>query len=99
MDDHAETRARRGRGPFEHLEITVGVAERNEWTVTDCLLDADRLAGLVVDEVDLSEPEQRWAATSGVVAVLHATADDLLGGDSVYALRPRPDELDAAARH
>ena len=58
MDDQAEARAPAHRRPLQHLEIAVGVAERRNRAAADVLVDADRLAGLVVDEVDLRQAEQ-----------------------------------------
>ena len=53
--------ARARRRPLEHLEVAVGVAERRDRPAADLLLDADRLAGLVVDEVDLRQPHDARA--------------------------------------
>jgi hypothetical protein len=64
----------------------------------DVLLDADRLALLVVDEADLGQAHQRPASVAQLELRLAAAAHDLLGRDAVQPLRPRPHEVDAAAR-
>ena len=98
MDDQAEARAAAHRGPLQHFEIAVGVAERGDRAAADVLVDADRLAGLVVDEVDLGQPEQKRLAVAHLESCLDRRADDLLRRNAVDALGPRAHELDAAAR-
>ena len=61
------------------------------------LVDADRLAGLVVDEIDLGQPEQHRLAVAHLEPRLDRRADDLLGRNAVDLLGPRAHELDAAA--
>ena len=69
MDDQAEPRAAGHRRPLQHLEIAVGIAERGDRAAADMLVDADRLAGLVVDEVDFRQagtgPAGRRASRTG----------------------------------
>ena len=48
-----------GIGPLEHLQVAVGVAERGDRTAPDVLVDGNRLALLVVDEVDRRQAHQR----------------------------------------
>ena len=48
---HREARAVARAGPLQHLAIAVGVAERGVRPLADEQVDADRLAGLVVDMV------------------------------------------------
>src|SRR5262245_11280637 len=59
MDDAHEPRALAGRRPLEHLLVAVRVAEREHGPPADELLDVHRLAGAVVDEVDLRLAKQR----------------------------------------
>src|SRR5690349_25096802 len=99
MDDQPETRARPRRGPLEHLEVAVGVAERGDGPPADHLVNADRFTGVVIDEVDGWQAAQHRLAVSDGVLDLDPAADDLLRWDAVDALDPGPHELDAAARH
>ena len=55
VDEEAEARAAAGGGPLQHLQVAVGVAEGGDRPAADVLVDADGLAGLVVDEVDLRQ--------------------------------------------
>ena len=54
MHKKAKARRRPPRRPLQHLEIAVGIAEGGDRTAADMLVDADRLAGPVVDEVDFA---------------------------------------------
>src|SRR5690606_19557858 len=47
LDEDAEARPRARRGPLQHLEVSVGVTECDQWPTADRLLDPDGLAGLV----------------------------------------------------
>ena len=53
MDDQAEARPGARRGPLQHLQVAVGVAEGDDRAAADEPVDADGLAGAVVDELDL----------------------------------------------
>ena len=46
----------------QHLQVAVGVTERGDWPAANEPVDADRLAGVVVDEVDLGELQERGLA-------------------------------------
>ena len=83
VHDQAEARAAAERGLLQHLEIAVGVAERRDRPAADVLVDADRLAGLVVDEIDLRQPEQHRLAVLHLEPRLDRGADDLLGRNAV----------------
>ena len=67
------------------------------WAVGRCVMDADRLAFLVVDEIQLGQAHEDGLAVAHFVLRLDAAADDLLGRDAVDLLGPRAHELDAAA--
>src|SRR5262245_22057517 len=67
MNEDAKPWSARARRPLEHLEIAVGVAKCDRWPAADDLIDADRLAGLVVDEVDIGEPQEHGHARSDLV--------------------------------
>jgi hypothetical protein len=60
-------------------------------------VDADGLAGLVVDEVDLGEAADDGSVRRHLELGLDARADDLLGRDAVDLLGEDAQELDAAA--
>src|SRR5688572_15316436 len=59
VHDQAQSRAAAGRRPLEHLKIAVGVAESDGRSATDELLDADRLALFVVDEINHRQFDER----------------------------------------
>jgi hypothetical protein len=60
VNDEAQARASTGGRPFQHSEIAVGVAERQNGPAADMLVDADRLPGLVVDEIDFRQARDPW---------------------------------------
>ena len=54
VDDQAKSgTAAAERRPLQHFEIAVGIAEGGDRTAPDVLVDADRLASLVVDKINL----------------------------------------------
>ena len=55
MDEEGEPRPASGGGPFQHLEVAVGVAEGGDRPPSDPALDAHRLALLVGLRVDRIE--------------------------------------------
>ena len=65
MDVEAKARARAAASPLQHLEVAVGIAERRDRPAADVLLDADRLACLVVDEVDLRQLDENRLVRRG----------------------------------
>ena len=79
----SEARSVAGRGPLQHLLVAVGVAEREDGPAADEAVDAHRLAGTVVDELDLGFLEQHGLAAAQLELHLAAAADDLLGRDAV----------------
>jgi hypothetical protein len=50
MHDQAEARAGIAGGPFQHLEIAIGIAERGDRAAANVALNADGFAFLVVVE-------------------------------------------------
>jgi hypothetical protein len=44
----------------DHLHVRVGVAERQDRPLTDVLMNADRFAGFVVNEVKFWLPYEDW---------------------------------------
>src|ERR1700676_2415901 len=53
VNDGAEAYAAADRRPLQHLEIAVGIAERSDRPGAEAFVDCNRLAGLVVDEIDV----------------------------------------------
>ena|SRR6185369_1233677 len=97
MDDQAEPWTTSRRGPLEHFDVAVRISERCDRTPADRLMDADRFAGMVVDEVDVGQTKQHRPAVATLVLHFDAAADHLLWRHTVDALDPRAHELDAAA--
>jgi hypothetical protein len=84
---------------LQHLVVAVGVAEGQDGPAADEAVDADRLAGPVVDELDLGLLEELRLAVRPNLELHRARgADHLLGRDAVGLLREDAHELDAAAR-
>ena len=99
VHDQTEARPVARGGPLQHLQIAVGVAERHDRAAADEPVDADRLAGAVVDELDLGFLEEDRLAVRLHLELHHARgADHLLGRDAVDPLGEHAHELDAAAR-
>ena len=85
VDDQPEARASPAVVHSQHLQVAVGVAERGDRAPADELLDADRLARLVVDEVELRQAHEHRLAVAQLELELARAADDLLGRDAVDA--------------
>ena len=49
---------------FQHFPVAVRVAERGDGPATDVLVDADRLAGFVVNEVQLRQTHKNGLAVA-----------------------------------
>src|SRR4051794_7522210 len=64
MNDEAQARAATHRRPLQHFEVAVGIAERSDRAPPDVLIDADRLAGFVIDEMDLRKTKQTGPAVA-----------------------------------
>ncbi len=85
-------------GPLQHLQVTVGIAECCNRPAADVLHDADRLALLVVDEVDIRQPVNRRYSVAHLKFELDSGSDDLLWRYAVGFVSPRPHEINATAR-
>jgi len=72
MHEAREARTAAGRGPLQHRKIAVGIAEREDRPPSDKAVDADRLAGAVIDKLDLFEFEQ-FRLAAGAHLKLHDT--------------------------
>ena len=90
MDNQAQTRARRGGGPFQHLEITIGVTERGNGAAADMLPDSDGFILLVIETADFRLADNDGVAVDDFIASLDAAADDLLGRYPINLLGPAP---------
>src|SRR5262245_748730 len=86
------------RGPLQHLQVAIRVAESKDWVPTNESVDADRFARAVVDELDFRFFEEQRLAVVPFVFDDAAATDDLLRRNSVRLLNPRPHEFDTAAR-
>ena len=53
MNEQPETRTLTASRPLEHLEVAVGIAESGDRAAANVLVDADRLAGAIVDEIQI----------------------------------------------
>ena len=85
-------------GPLQHLLIAVGVTKSEYRPPADHAIDAGRLAGAVVDELDFRQLEQYRLPVGGQrESGLSRGADHLLGRNAVGAFGPHAHELDAAA--
>jgi hypothetical protein len=70
MDDQAKADATGHGRPLQHFEIALGIAERDDRTATDVFIDEDRLAGPVVDEIQLRQAEKLLLAIAHLELVL-----------------------------
>jgi hypothetical protein len=98
MDVETEARARASSGPLEHLQVAVRIAEGGDGAAANMHVDANGLARLVVNEVQLRQAHQHRRAVAQREFRFDAAARDLLGRDTIHLLRPRPHKLDATAR-
>src|SRR5262249_19234687 len=85
-------------GVAEHLIVAVGVSESSDRPSPQILLDANGLASLVVDQIDLGKLHQHRLATFEFVLELSTGADDLFRRNSISLFRPGTHELNAPAR-
>jgi len=68
---------------LQHLQVAVGITESHYRTAADVFIDANRFAGLVVDEVDRRQFHQHRRAILHLELGLAAAADDLLGWNAI----------------
>ena len=83
MNEQPETRTLTAGGPLEHLEVAVGIAESGDRAAANMLVDADRLAGAIVDEIEIGHFHDHRVAVEEFVLRLDAGTHDLLGRDAV----------------
>ena len=86
MNEQPETRTLAAGGPFEHLEVAVGIAESGDRAAANVLVDPDRLAGAVVDKIEVRHFHDHGPAVADFILRLDAGTDDLLGRDAVGLL-------------
>ena len=97
VDVKREPRPLSGSRPLQHLQVAVGVAERGNGSPADLLVDGNRLAFLVVKEVEFGQADKNRRTVAHLELHLDAAADHLLRRDAIDFLGPRAHELDAAA--
>jgi len=73
---------------LQHLKIAFRIAEGGDRALANVLVDADRLAGAIVDEVDFGETEEGGDVRSHFEARLDARSDDLLGRNTKKPVGP-----------
>ena len=71
-------RAATGGSPLHHLQIAIEITERGNRAAADVLVDADRVARTVINEVDLRQEYEHGLAVAQLELRLDAAADDLL---------------------
>ena len=84
-------------GILQHLDVAVGVAERGDRATADVLIDADRFAGFVVNEVDFRQAHEHRRPVTQLEFRLDTAADDLLKWNPIDPFGPGAHEFDAAA--
>jgi hypothetical protein len=67
--------------PLQHLQVAVGVAKRGQRSPTELLVDRNRLALLVVEEIELGQADKHRLAVTHLVLDLDAATDHLFGRD------------------
>ena len=82
---------------LEHLHVAVGIAECCNRPAADVLIDANWLAGTVVNEVQLWKTYQHRFAVAYLEFSLDAAADDFLGRNAVDLVRPGSHKFDPSA--
>lgn len=97
MHQQTEPSAVTGCRPLQHLQIAVGVTERRDGATADATVDGNRLALLVINEVDLRETNDDRIAVAELKLRLHAAANHLLGRNAVDLLGEDTQELNATA--
>src|SRR5262245_63116272 len=97
MHDEREALPRPRRGVLEHLQVAVGIAEGGERPAADDLLDVDRLAFLVVDEVDARQLDQHRLAVTQLELLLARGPDYLVRWYAIGPCGEGAHELHAAA--
>src|SRR5262245_51697500 len=98
MYEAHERGARAAGRPLEHLLIAIRVPKRENRATADVLLDGDRLAGSVVDELELRLARERRPAVFLDAELRHERgADDLLRWDAVHTFTPSAYELHRSA--
>ena len=86
VNETEEARTRPARRPLQHLQIAVRVSECEDRPAPDEAVDADGLAGAVVDELDLGLlHEDRLPVRADLELGDTGRADDLLRRDAVDA--------------
>src|SRR5262249_22298966 len=93
VDDHSESPTGSRRRPAQHLEVAVGVPEGGDRPLADGPLNSLRLAGPVVDQLNLGQADESRRAVALLVFRLDGAADHLFRRDAVDILGPSSHEL------
>jgi len=80
MNETHEAHSASCRGPLEHLLLAVRVAEGKDGATADVLIDADGLAGFVVNEVQLGQFDEQGLAVRSSKLVLPLLPTTCSGG-------------------
>ena len=86
VDEQSQSSAGTDRGPLQHLQIAVGVAEGGNGFSSDVLIDGDGFADVVVDEIQLRQAGEHGEFCHHFKLCDDAAADNLLGRDTVDLL-------------
>jgi hypothetical protein len=97
VDEKHETWAEASGCSLKHLLVAVGVAEGGNGALADVVVNADGLAGAVVEEIKLRQAHDDRDSVLRLELGLHAGAHDLFGRDAVRFVGPGAHELDLAA--
>ena len=81
------------------MHVRVGVAERQDRPLTDVLMNADRFAGFVVNEVDFGLPYEDRLPILDLELSDDAGTHDLRRRNAIRFHRDRSHEGNAATRH
>src|ERR1700710_2506099 len=93
MNEDHQSCSRTGCCPFEHLLISIRVAEGGDGTLADHFADVHRLSGTVIDGGDLRQAVERGSSILRIELRLEGGSNDLLLGDPVGLVGPGTHEL------
>src|SRR4029453_5462135 len=80
MNIQAETRTRSGTRPFQHLKVTIGVAESCDGPPANEFLNADWLAGAVIHKIHSGKFDDGWFSVTNLEFLFSHAATTCSGG-------------------
>src|SRR5437868_15036719 len=98
MNDAHESGTTACGGPLQHLEITVRISERENRAPSNVQVDADRLAGAIIDEAQFRKTHQAGFVRLQFEFRFDAAAHHLFGWYTVNIFHPWTHELVASTR-